>query len=91
MKHTFGKWYVEGTNPPRIYANEGIDIICQCDSHGEMSRAQELANAHLIASAPDLLNTCGLVLDLLLADGYGDSSITVQCLRAAITKAKGIK
>lgn len=54
-KHTAGPWYVIGSNPPMIYTKDALDIICQCDSAGEMTRAQEQANARLIAAAPELL------------------------------------
>jgi hypothetical protein len=55
MKYTPGPWVVEGFNPPRVYARDGIDIICQCDSMEELTLATEKANAYLIAAAPDML------------------------------------
>jgi hypothetical protein len=55
MKHTPGPWAVEGFNPPRVYARDGIDIICQCDSMEELTLETEKANAYLIAAAPDML------------------------------------
>lgn len=55
LKHTPGPWQLKGLNPPRIYADEGKEIIAQCDSGGEMTQGQEKANARLIASAPELL------------------------------------
>lgn len=54
-KHTAGKWYVEGSNPPRIYANNGMDIIAQCDSMKEMPRTEERANAQRIVAC---VNAC---------------------------------
>lgn len=51
---TPGPWHVEGFNPPRIYANDGLDIIAQCDSCGEKARKEEMANARLIAAAPEM-------------------------------------
>ncbi len=78
VQHTPGLWYVEGTNPPRIYANEGMDIICQCDSAGEMSKKQELANARLIAAAPELLEALQTV-----SKGFADGSIKFTKKRQA--------
>ena len=61
--HTPGKWYVEGTNPPRIYANNGLDIIAQCDSAKEMTKAGELANAARIVAC---VNACeGMLPEVL--------------------------
>jgi len=54
-QHTPGAWYVEGANPPRIYANNGLEIIAQCDSAKEMTKAGELANAARIVAC---VNAC---------------------------------
>ena len=56
ITHTRAPWYVIGTNPPRVYARDGLDIIAQCDSNKEMGINQELANARLIAAAPEMLS-----------------------------------
>ena len=61
ITHTRAPWYVIGTNPPRVYARDGLDIIAQCDSGKESSISQELANARLIAAAPNLLR---LLIDI---------------------------
>jgi hypothetical protein len=57
-KRTPGGWYVEGTNPPIVYANNGLNVIAQFDSCGESDKATEKANAELCAAAPDLLAVC---------------------------------
>lgn len=64
--HTPGPWHV-GTahNPPSVYARDGLDIICTCDSMGEEPRASELANARLIAQAPAMAKALRAALVLL--------------------------
>lgn len=47
--HTPGPWYVEGANPPIVFANNGLDIVAQCDSGGEGGTQTELADAMLAA------------------------------------------
>lgn len=100
LKHTPGPWKLKGLNPPRIYADEGKEIICQCDSMGEMTQSQEKANARLIAAAPELLAALELLLPMAEkfcnnagngADGQGlaEHSVYVIQARAAIAKAKG--
>jgi hypothetical protein len=42
----------------------------------------------LTAAAPDLLAKCGMALDVLLSDGYGETSHAVLALRAAIANAR---
>jgi hypothetical protein len=69
-KFTIGSWFVDGFNPPRIYANDGVDIIAQCDSMGEKSNAEELANARLIAAAPELLAALQEWKEYADANGY---------------------
>lgn len=64
IKHTPGPWYRDGFNPPRVYANHGMEIIAQCDSCGEMTTEQEIANAELIASAPALMAERDKLLEL---------------------------
>lgn len=88
MTHTQGKWYVTGTNPPRIYSHDGMSIIAQCDSAGEMTREQEKSNALLISAAPDLLNMLQRLLDETSGGGV-PCLLTLEHARAAINKAKG--
>jgi hypothetical protein len=49
MKHTPTPWHVGSKVPNYIYARDGLDIIAQCDSANESTRAEENANAaHIV-------------------------------------------
>jgi hypothetical protein len=54
--------------------------------YGEAGRLQALANARLIAAAPELLEACTQAL--MVAEDYGDECIA-EVLRAALAKAEG--
>ena len=97
-QHTPGPWYVSGTNPPMVYARDGLDIICQCDIMREETRAHEMATARLLAAAPDLLAALEVAeKSLTFAMGAIHMSsaahihmgIDRDIVRAAIAKAKG--
>ena len=100
-KHTPGPWYVSGTNPPIVYARDGLDIICQCATMSEETRAHEMATAHLIAAAPDLLAALAGCADALSEAGKDFAvnnplavrpnlyELHASVARAAIAKAKG--
>jgi len=90
-KHTAGPWAVKGSNPPRVYARDGYDIIAACDSIMEMTHEQELANARLIAAAPELLaalEQCLKIVDAYRRRSGGDGDIAAMNARAAIAKAQ---
>lgn len=96
MEYTNGKWYVSGSNPPRIYSHDGMSIIAECDSAGEMPKEREMANAHLISAAPDLLAALEIMekekTDYMLLNNLGnpaEESANIVA-RAAINKAKGL-
>lgn len=83
-KHTAGPWHVEGANPPRIYARDGLDIIAQCDSMKEMPRGKEAANARLIAAAPELLEALQrahqLIKEALPKFNWGASALDANAI-----------
>jgi hypothetical protein len=63
MKHTTGQWKAVAQMPEgySIETNEGkVIAFTQCDedynSENPIIRAEEMANANLIASAPEMLN-----------------------------------
>jgi len=88
--HTKGPWAVKGTNPPMIYAREGLDIIAMIDSMGEMTLDQEAANARLISAAPELLEALELAAadyGLDTEDGDDPHSNAIRAVFAAIAKA----
>lgn len=55
------------------------------------NREYSIANAHLIAAAPDLLEACKAILTFLTGDEYHEYyyQAEVRQLRAAIAKAQG--
>ena len=87
--HTKGPWAVKGTNPPMIYAREGLDIIAMIDSMGEMTLDQEAANARLISAAPELLEVLNTLDTWLIApDTAPETCAEMRAIaRAAIAKA----
>jgi hypothetical protein len=100
-KHTPGPWNIVGES---IYAN-GEHILMLYGRNLEVEPnhdVEQIANAHLIAAAPDLLKACTRVLGWLVAAEaelggplpikYAASvqkPVTVEALRAAIAKATG--
>ena len=79
-QHTPGPWMADLVCN-KVRANDGeIDI---CRTYGDVSIAEENANARLIASAPDLL----LALEYMLDRSECESDRKVA--RAAISKAQG--
>ena len=63
MKHTTGQWNAVAQMPEgySIETNEGkVIAFTQCDedynSENPIMRAEEMANANLIAAAPEMLN-----------------------------------
>ena len=69
MKHTPGPWIVQGDT----YVTVNNLIIAHCKQDGHSSLDEAMANARLIASAPDLLATLIEVTDVLerLRRGHG--------------------
>jgi hypothetical protein len=97
-KHTPGKWVVHstGTLQHKFEVHPEMDVMGEypiADIHGELEQAE--ANAHLIAAAPDLLETLEAVLkyEKRCAD-KGDPRIgngILSIIRKAIKEAKGEK
>ena len=105
-EHTPGPWKARpgGAEVITAYAPEGVrahgygcgnDFIADLNDgeyHEYYDRAEQEANARLIAAAPELLEALEELADLVddLVDGiYRPDSFTTQPARAAIAKAKG--
>jgi hypothetical protein len=90
-KHTPGPWAVVGLTHvlARGATHAEANYICLDVGPRWPSKGHECAeaNARLIAATPKLLTACGMALDVLLADGYAESSYPVMQLRAALTEA----
>ncbi len=94
-EHTPGPWIAAGkrnriealTNP-----KGGCMVLVSEDSIMGRHFKEQQANANLIASAPDLLHTLQLLVDLLDGVDDGGDGITPedwQTVREVIRKAKG--
>ena len=81
--HTPGPWRQHDTN---IYASDTVLVCCPKNhwSNIERSEAEKLANATLIASAPELLSA----LERLAHPMADDEDLDYA--RAIIAKAKGL-
>lgn len=55
----------------------------------EVSDEEQLANAYLIAAAPDLLAALEQAVTSMQDSGYPNDHLSVKAARAAIAKAKG--
>lgn len=82
-KHTPGPWrVVEDRAPSSLEVYAGKTAIAECWRRADVET--EIANARLIAAAPDLLKALEFVIR-----GVPDTWEGVQKARAAIAKATG--
>jgi hypothetical protein len=94
-KHTPGPWSVgEGTPDIAIITDKVLVAMVTNDEDSPCEDDEQMANARLMAAAPELLEACEAAL-LLAGDddlpdngGYNGAAITDQ-IRAAIAKAEG--
>lgn len=86
-KHTPGPWHVSDG-----WVQTDTSAVCMISRHALDER--ELADARLIAAAPDLLEALELILETRIQEKHmwsaspGESPLHDRCL-AAIAKAKG--
>lgn len=85
-KHTEGPWKVQGDT----YVTINSLIIAHCKQDGHTSLDEAMANAHLIAAAPDLL----AVLERARYGLYNymtqrDKLVLISDIEAAISRARG--
>lgn len=78
-KYTPGPWITQGDT----YVTVNSLIIAHCKQSGHITLDETIANAHLIAAAPDLL----AALDAIF-NGTGMTGGNMDLARAAIKKAK---
>lgn len=88
--HTQGPWLCSGTSVSNPQANRPNAIICDVSGWGNRDEAEQIANARLIAAAPDLLAALEDMLNLTLDEDDIAVSSRITKARAAINKAKGI-
>lgn len=91
-KHTPGPWHTgaEDIAPCIVYGTNGFAICNAVIHHGKHSESESIANARLIAAAPELLEACHKARALLAGSiPEEDQRIVEDSLRAAIAKATG--
>lgn len=86
-------WHAEGHIILDLDGEHVATVIPLCDEQ------ESLADAYLMAAAPDLLEACERLLTMLtdawdelpglVAGGYSDVNASADCARVAIAKAKG--
>lgn len=90
LTHTPGPWGVETKGSKHFVDGSDGLTVCVVDRQGvRCNRAENEANAVLIAAAPELLAAC----KTLLADPYLSDSINsdrMAACRIAVAKAEGI-
>lgn len=100
-EHTSGPWRVEGdgydtatyvmANDVMVKGGKEGRIIAVCHSYNRQDRISRLANAHLIAAAPELLEALKSIMPhgLAMDDDAMDHMPGVKAARLAIAKAEG--
>ncbi len=86
-KHTLGPWVYEPETFTIRTANDDSYWLASID--GTIEGEEGLANAHLIAAAPDMLEALELALTACLRNEDCETSLHVRRIRLAIKKAKG--
>ncbi len=98
-KHTPGPWHVQigprKNSIPHI-RSENMDYVMDSPSRGSMGHGsvRQMADAHLIAAAPELLAALELIVsdDKFTGDNYGERrDAWIETARAIIARAKGAK
>lgn len=84
-KHTPGPWDVQGDT----YVTVNSLIIAHCKQAGRTSLDEAMANARLIAAAPDLLAALEKVIDYHVTGINPLSDAAILSARAAIARARG--
>jgi hypothetical protein len=97
--HTPGPWNMKKTDrpgmEPRYDVLHGIHYVADpMTSSAYRDGAETLANAHLIAAAPDLLAALEHLLSVYVecvepTCPFGEAATAEQAARAALAKAKG--
>lgn len=96
-EHTKGPWKfrADGRTGDCGICADGTGIFVEAFAEirhaGENAREEALANARLIAAAPDLLDVCREFLSVIGPEGYYPTAgkTATDRMRAAIVKAEG--
>jgi hypothetical protein len=101
LKHTPEPWKLDGTVVEAKWENGQSVMVCQaggtrwggCPNATELNnrmRGENIANATLIAAAPDMLNALNALCSEIAKES-GDLDAPYEQARAAIAKARGVK
>ena len=87
-QYTPGPWHAGGIT---VYGGSGARLtVADTTCSGSMTRAEDEANAQLIAAAPDLLAALNDLTNAVTAGQHHiDTDPRITAARAAINKAKG--
>jgi hypothetical protein len=89
-KHTPGPWELEGLNIIKRLPKYTINITSlYVRFSATTDQEARLANANLIAAAPELLEACHSALIMFDCFGGHESTGLVEILKSAIKKAEG--
>lgn len=92
-RHTPGPWFAVGYQVE--IQSDTVADICTTNAHlfgqgGLHDDARAMANARLIAAAPDLLRLLEVARDCLEVSNYeGEDDEVLAAIRAALANAKG--
>lgn len=91
--HTPGPWEIHDAVATNVIGGLAYRVA-RCDFDGAEPCPEAMANARLVAAAPDLLTACSAALSLLgdtriSQRSPGEKGDVVADLRAAIAKARG--
>ena len=97
VKHTEGPWqfhcceHDDGRNNGSVFSKRGHSGMCYCVCKAPQYQAKDqwIADARLIAAAPDMLAALERCLEVFVNQGWEDDLIAAKEARAAISKAKG--
>lgn len=85
-KHTPGPWTQGKTTPQNVSA--GSALICRTFARSRASD-EDIANARLIAAAPDLLTMLTEAHEIIDSWGYEETAEVTARMRALIERAGG--
>lgn len=87
-KHTPGQWQTHAIKESvSVFGNDGCLVAVMFETHRLRPRDMAIANANLIAAAPDMLDALKLVVDTFENGGWPSATIVIA--KAAIAKAEG--
>jgi len=91
-KHTPGPWFAVGYQVE--IESETVADICTTNAHlfgqpGLHNDATAMANAHLIAAAPEMLAALECITDALSPPRNAEEEAAIAAALAALAKAKG--